>query len=237
MSETGLRETKKAQTRLHIARTALGLFLERGFERVSIAEIAQAAGVAKMTVFNYFPTKEDLYFEFTQGKNLPELGDAVRSRPEGATPLDAIHTLVRTDLERHAEWTGLHDGVARFSRIVFESPTLLAGYERLFQQVEAALTAALAEERGITAPLSDILNRLRERESLTVEEKRAALDSDYVQLRIAAAQILAAIQNLVAVNLLRQTLGQDAATTEARALAECDAAFVVLREGLAASGY
>ena len=58
----GLRERKKQQTRELIAETARRLFTERGFERVTVAEIARAAEVSEQTVFNYFPTKEELVF-------------------------------------------------------------------------------------------------------------------------------------------------------------------------------
>jgi AcrR family transcriptional regulator len=57
----GLRETKKLKTRQEIAGTAMGLFARRGFDHVTVAEVAEAAGVSEKTVFNYFPTKEDLF--------------------------------------------------------------------------------------------------------------------------------------------------------------------------------
>jgi AcrR family transcriptional regulator len=65
-SQTGLRARKKQQTRRVIADTARRLFAERGFEQVTIAEIARAADVSDKTVFNYFPAKEDLYFDRTR---------------------------------------------------------------------------------------------------------------------------------------------------------------------------
>src|ERR1700742_3824371 len=76
----GLRERKKEQTRAVIARTAIRMFLERGFDHVSIAEIAAAAGVSKMTVTNYFPTKEDLVIS-AHGSLIPDLaGGGARTR-------------------------------------------------------------------------------------------------------------------------------------------------------------
>ncbi|UZJ30166.1 TetR/AcrR family transcriptional regulator [Streptomyces endophytica] len=56
----GLRERKKEQTRQRIAAVAWRLFAERGFEAVTVNEIAEAAEVAKATLFAYFPTKESL---------------------------------------------------------------------------------------------------------------------------------------------------------------------------------
>src|ERR1700749_4758518 len=85
----GLRERKKARTRAHIAETALGLFLERGFEHVTVVEIARAADVAEGTVFNHFAPKEDLVYG---GMPAWEEGllAAVRDRPAGRSVLDAV---------------------------------------------------------------------------------------------------------------------------------------------------
>src|SRR5260370_1122411 len=67
----GLRELKKEQTRRLIADTAWRLFTERGFDQVSVAEVAREAQVAEATVFNYFPAKEDLFYWRLQSVRAP----------------------------------------------------------------------------------------------------------------------------------------------------------------------
>src|SRR3954462_9488592 len=85
----GLRERKKQQTRQLIAETARRLFAERGFEAVPIAEIARAADVSEKTVFNYFPTKEDLVYwrleEFEE-----QLLDSIRNRRPRESALEGF---------------------------------------------------------------------------------------------------------------------------------------------------
>src|SRR3954453_22851663 len=86
---TGLRERKKQQTREQIARVAMKLFLKRGFDAVTVAEIADAAGVSEKTVFNYFPTKEDIFFDEVPARQAA-LVAAVRERPPGTSMLAAL---------------------------------------------------------------------------------------------------------------------------------------------------
>src|SRR3954454_13722776 len=91
---TGLRERKKQQTRELIAETARRLFGERGFEAVTVAEIARAADVSTQTVFNYFSTKEDLVYWRLQSFEA-ELLDTVRDRATGESALAAFGRFVR----------------------------------------------------------------------------------------------------------------------------------------------
>src|SRR5918994_7068400 len=87
--EPGLRERKKEQTRQLIADTARRLFAERGFESVTVAEVARAANVAEKTVFNYFPTKEELFYSRLKAFE-EELLDAVRERAPGESIVAAV---------------------------------------------------------------------------------------------------------------------------------------------------
>src|SRR5215208_3669734 len=90
----GLRERKKEQTRRHIAEVARRLFGERGFERVTIAEIARTAEVSEQTVFNYFRTKEDLVY-WRLGSFEEELLATIREREPGESVLAAFGRFVR----------------------------------------------------------------------------------------------------------------------------------------------
>jgi len=85
----GLRERKKAQTRQLIAETAWRLFADRGFERVTVAEVARLADVAPATVFNYFPTKEDLFYSRLEAFGA-RLLEAVAAREPGEPVLAAF---------------------------------------------------------------------------------------------------------------------------------------------------
>ncbi len=237
--ETGLRETKKEQTRLSIARAALQLFLDQGFEDTSIADIAKAAQVSKMTVFNYFPAKEDMFFFFIRGV-MPDLGRVIRDRPAGQPPVDALHAFYRAELLRRAEWTGLHDGVTRFSRMAMASPTLVAGFTRHWQAHERDLLIALAadagldpEQEGLTESLDEVYLRMGQPEGLANARPPS---TEGVRARLVSAQMLAALRMLVLTNQTRQALGLTADESEALAVAEADTAFGFLRKGLTSPG-
>jgi AcrR family transcriptional regulator len=136
----GLRERKKRERRLAIARAALRLFARHGFEQVSIAEVARAADVAEMTVFNYFPTKEQLLFFADRERELAVVG-AVRDRPPG-TSIVAAFRGAATELLAHA-W-GSHS--TDWIRVVQASPTLQQYRRELYVRHARALAAALADE-------------------------------------------------------------------------------------------
>ena len=89
MSGTGLRERKKALTRQLIADTAARLFAARGYENVAVGDVAREADVAEQTVYNYFPTKEQLITDREQ-EIQEKLSLLIRSRAPGSTPAAAI---------------------------------------------------------------------------------------------------------------------------------------------------
>ena len=147
---SSLRERKKQRTREHIAATARRLFAERGFEAVTVAEIAREAEVAEKTVFNYFPTKEDLFYSRLESFEEELLG-AIRDRAPGKTVVEAFRAflltrrgaLARTAIEERSEAV---EELRTVTRIVTESPALLAREQRVFERYTASLARLLAEE-------------------------------------------------------------------------------------------
>src|SRR5919198_1571270 len=88
----GLRERKRREPRGAIARAAWKLFNRRGFDAVTVADVAAAAGVSEKTVFNYFPTKEDLAFAGRE-QGLQRLVADIAKRPPGTSVLDVFRAL------------------------------------------------------------------------------------------------------------------------------------------------
>ena len=155
MTETstneGLRERKKRQTRATIVAAALRLFGERGFDAVTVAEIARAAEVSEKTVFNHFPTKEDLVFERGM-ERLAALIDAIRMRPAGASIVAPFRRMTGelVDTIEH----GPIEGILSIPRMVGQSRALR---ERLFigwEREAAELAPVIAEE--VNAPPGDL---------------------------------------------------------------------------------
>jgi AcrR family transcriptional regulator len=93
MASTGLRERKRARTRRHIADTAARLFAERGYEQVAVTDVAREAEVAEQTVYNYFPTKEQLVTDREQEVH-ERLSDLIRSRPPGLSAAAAVRDFI-----------------------------------------------------------------------------------------------------------------------------------------------
>jgi AcrR family transcriptional regulator len=144
--QTGLRERKKLQTRQRIFDVAQSLFVEKGFERVSVAEVARAADVSEVTVFNYFPSKEDLFFG---GMQLYEeqLVEAVRDRAKGESAVKVFRRMLLAGADR----LGLKQTAADIraaGRIISASPSLIAREREMVDRYVVRLAELLAEESG-----------------------------------------------------------------------------------------
>lgn len=135
-AEPGLRERKKQRTRELIAETAKHLFRERGFDAVTVADVAAAAEVSPGTVFNYFPTKEDLFYGEMQSFE-QKLCDAVRDRPLGESVLMAFKRVILGGYERLAS-NEAAEMIATVARIIRQSPALQASANRPPPQPNAA---------------------------------------------------------------------------------------------------
>ncbi|MGW1987309.1 TetR/AcrR family transcriptional regulator [Streptomyces collinus] len=200
----GLREAKKQETRQLISDVATDLFLSQGFEQTTIAEIAAAARVAKKTVTNYFPRKEDLALDH-QDTFVASLAATVSGRQAGESVLTALR-------RAFADAAAAADPVAGFSgpgfaHMIADSPTLSARLRELHDLREAALAAALADTTG--TPRGDITPRT-------------------------AAALLGAVHRTLFQRIQELTLaGQDNAGISATVIAEADRAFGLLESSLA----
>jgi AcrR family transcriptional regulator len=139
----GLRESKKLHTRREIADQAMRLFATRGFDHVTVAEVAAAAEVSEKTVFNYFPTKEDLFFDEVPAREAA-LVEAIRGRAEGESVLGALRRLQAAECGRLCS-----SGFAHFARIIEESPALQAKELEVMARFSRVMAEAIQSELGL----------------------------------------------------------------------------------------
>lgn len=206
MGDTGgLRERKKRQMYRRLSDTAIALFVEKGFERVTVADIAAAVDVSKPTLFRYFPAKEDLALH-RLADHEGEAGRVVRERPEGSSPLQALRQHFLTGLDQRDPVTGLCDDrdVLAFHELLYGTPSLVARLHAYGERDERALADALAAEPG-------------------GEGVRAAL---------AAGQITAVRRVLAHTNWRRISAGRGAEALYPEAVAAAELAFDQLGSGL-----
>ena len=144
MAEPGLRERKKQQTRQLILDTATRLFAERGFDGVTVAEIARAAELSEMTVFNYFPTKEDLVFSRMESFE-ERLVAAVEQRDPGES---AVATFGRVLLAGIDQPAARADMIAKAATLIRASPALQAREREVTARFTARLAHRFTAETG-----------------------------------------------------------------------------------------
>jgi AcrR family transcriptional regulator len=142
--QTGLRERKKQQTKQAIFDAARRLFAERGFDEVTVAEIASAADVSEVTVFNYFPSKEDLFYGGMQFFE-EQLLEAVRTRPRGESAIKALRRrlLESSDGLRTKERIA---AIVKAAEMVSASPSLVAREREIVERYTRRLAELLAAE-------------------------------------------------------------------------------------------
>ncbi|WP_327116224.1 TetR/AcrR family transcriptional regulator [Streptomyces sp. NBC_01341] len=200
--QPGLRERKKRQTYQAVSDAAISMFLERGFDKVSVAEVAAAAEISKPTLFRYFPAKEDLVLHrFADHEDEP--ARVVSGRPAGTTPLDALRRHHLDGLERRDPVTGLCDvpAVLDFHRLLYGTPSLVARLYGYQSRSEVALARALDPATPVAA-------------------------------RLAAGQIVAVLRILAEENWRRIDAGESAGQVYDDAVAAAGTAFAQLADGL-----
>lgn len=145
-NQRGLRDRKKENTRQTISNVATRLFVERGFDKVSIDDIAREADVARKTVFNYFPRKEDLVFDREEeGRALVRDALAARGRQ---SPVRAVQALIRSLAEAQHPLFRITERPVQFWRTVAESSALAARARELQVTLADDLAGMLADAAG-----------------------------------------------------------------------------------------
>lgn len=205
MSETGLRERKKQRMYQAVSEVAVRMFLERGFDAVSVAEVAAAAEISKPTLFRYFPAKEDLVLHQIADHEQEAARVVVAGRAEGVAPLAALRRHFLAGLAAEDPVTGLNDHpqVRAFYNLLYGTPSLVARLYGYLERSEAALAGALSDELP------------------------TALDA-----RLAAGQIVAVRRILAEENWRRVAAGERPAEVRADAVAAAERAFDALATGL-----
>jgi AcrR family transcriptional regulator len=150
-NQKGLRERKKRATKQAISDVATGLFMERGFDNVTVTEVAEGANVAKMTVFNYFPRKEDLFFD-REDEGREMIRDALEQRSPDESPTVAMQNLVHRLLKQKHPFAKFTDGTARFSQTVMRSHALSARIRELRDEFIKDCAKMLADSVGRAHP-------------------------------------------------------------------------------------
>ena len=203
---TGRREAAKQAQRRSIRRAAMGLFLVHGYDSVTTGQVAEAADVSPATLFNYFATKEDLFFG--QVEELERaLVDVVRACPVGESLLDALRGHVVYELTAGRAYTD-PAAVAPFHHQVAHSQHLQAREAEIYRRRELVLADALidalgcrrdplparvaaglyiAAERIIAAELRERLTRLSARRAL--RDLGPFADAVFAQLRHGAGNL------------------------------------------------
>jgi AcrR family transcriptional regulator len=138
------RSRKRLATRHSISNAATRLFLERGFEQVTVDEIAAAADVGRMTVFNHFPRKEDMFFDRDEEGRVM-LREALRQRDNRVAPVETLRLLAHRLAADESPYVRFSAGSQGFIETIEASETLKARARAIRDEIAQVVTVALAE--------------------------------------------------------------------------------------------
>ena len=141
-SATGLRERKKRATRDALARAGVELFVERGYDETTLAEIAEVAGVSTRTIFAYFPSKEDILFATMQTMR-DALAQALADRPAGTDALTALQEFILSSAHEKTELDH------KLGQVIAADPTLSSHKRARIAEFQEVLAAAIADDLGV----------------------------------------------------------------------------------------
>ncbi|SHG23214.1 transcriptional regulator, TetR family [Streptoalloteichus hindustanus] len=141
----GRRERKKAVTRRALTAAARRLFLERGFDEVTVAEIADAADTAVSTLFAHFPGGKEALVLGDGAERERALTAAVRQRPEGVSVLQALRDFLATRGPFEPDPAPV---ARRIAALVVATPALRAHARTLWTSCETSLAGVIAEQTG-----------------------------------------------------------------------------------------
>jgi AcrR family transcriptional regulator len=139
---TGLRARKKRETREALTRAGLELFVERGYDETTLAEIADSAGVSTRTIFAYFASKEDILFSTLQTMR-EALAQALADRPAGTDALAALREFILSSAHEKTELDH------RLGQVIAADPTLSSHKRARIAQLQELLAAAIADDLGV----------------------------------------------------------------------------------------
>ncbi|MEU4465396.1 TetR family transcriptional regulator [Streptomyces sp. NPDC024017] len=160
MSDPGLRERKKQRMYETVSDIAVRLFMEKGFDAVSVAEVAAAAEISKPTLFRYFPAKEDLVL-YRIADHEGEAARVVAGAEVAA--VEALRRHFLEGLERGDPVTGLNDhpDVLAFHTLLYGTPSLVARAHTHQERSEAALAEVLGGDLDARLAAGQIMAVLR----------------------------------------------------------------------------
>lgn len=141
------RTRKRLATRQAISDAATRLFLAHGFDRVTIDEIAEAADVGRMTVFNHFPKKEDMFFDLDEPAR-EELRAVLNRRDPERGPIETLRLFAHQVVAEQRAYVRFFDASPRFMQTIGESETLKARARAIRDELASIVQKGLAEGAG-----------------------------------------------------------------------------------------